>query len=45
MKAEPTLIKLLALVKSPKVVCLEESGPTGTMSFNFSKQCRKFALL
>ena len=40
-----TLIKALALVKSPKVVCLEDSGPTGTMSFNFSKQCLKFALL
>ena len=42
---EPTFIKALALVKSPKVVCLEDSGPTGTMSFNFSKQCLKLALL
>lgn len=33
-----TLIKCLALLSSPKVVCLELSAPKGTMSFNFSRQ-------
>lgn len=38
-------IKLFAFVNSPKVVCLEDSLPTGTMSFNFSKQYLKCARL
>ncbi|KAL2720367.1 hypothetical protein V1478_010633 [Vespula squamosa] len=33
-----TLIKRLALVKRPNVVCLEVSGPKGTSIFNFSRQ-------
>lgn len=40
-----TRIKLFAFVNSPKVVCLEDSLPTGTMSFNFSKQYLKCARL
>ena len=40
-----TLIKCLALFRSPKVVCLELSAPTGTMSFSFSRQWRKWARL
>lgn len=40
-----TLIKLFAFIRRPKVVCLEESGPNGTISFNFSKQYLKLALL
>ena len=39
----PTLIKCLALFRSPSVVCLELSAPTGTMSFNFSRQWRRWA--
>ncbi|OAD53911.1 hypothetical protein WN48_08586 [Eufriesea mexicana] len=33
-----TLIKRLALVKRPNVVCLEVSGPNGTNTFSFSRQ-------
>ena len=40
-----TLINALAFVNSPNVVCLEESGPNGTISFNLSRQCRRWALL
>lgn len=38
-----TLIKCLALFRSPSVVCLELSAPTGTMSFSFSRQWRRWA--
>lgn len=40
-----TLINLFAFVSSPKVVCLEASGPKGTMSFSFSRQVRRCARL
>ena len=40
-----TLIKCLALLRSPRVVCLELSCPTGTISFRFSKQLRRCARL
>ena len=45
LRSQPTFIKLFAFIRRPKVVCLEESGPNGTISFNFSKQYLKFALL
>lgn len=38
-------IKLLALVSSPSVVCRAESWPRGTISFSFSRQFLKCALL
>lgn len=38
-------IKCFALVSSPSVVCLEPSGPRGTISFNFSKHVRRCARL
>lgn len=40
-----TRIKAFALVSKPNVVCFEESDPSGTMSFSFSKQKRRWALL
>ena len=40
-----TLINPLALVNNPNVVCLDASEPTGTKSFNFSRQCLRWALL
>ena len=40
-----TLINPLALVNNPNVVCLDASPPTGTKSFNFSRQCLRWALL
>ena len=43
IKREITLIKCLALLRRPSVVCLELSAPTGTKSFRFSKQLRKCA--
>jgi len=42
---ELTLMKRLALVRRPNVVCLEVSGPSGTSSFNFSRQVLRWALL
>ena len=39
-----TLIKCLALLRSPSVVCLELSAPTGTRSFRFSRQDLRWAL-
>ena len=38
-----TLIKCLALLRSPNVVWRELSPPTGTISFNFSRQFLKWA--
>jgi hypothetical protein len=38
-------MKPFAFVNNPKVVCLEDSLPTGTMSFNFSKQYLRCARL
>lgn len=40
-----TLINRFAFVKSPSVVCLEASAPNGTISFNRSKQLRRWARL
>jgi len=37
------LIKCLALLRRPRVVCRELSAPTGTKSFNFSKHVRRCA--
>lgn len=42
---ELTFINFFALVNNPNVVCLEASGPRGTMSFSFSKQLRRCARL
>lgn len=42
---ERTLMNALAFVSKPKVVCLLDSGPNGTISFNFSRQLRKWARL
>lgn len=40
-----TLIYALALVNNPSVVCRDVSEPRGTISFNLSKQCLRWALL
>jgi hypothetical protein len=42
---EITLMKCLALVKRPSVVCRADSGPNGTRSLSFSKQVRNWARL
>ena len=39
-----TLIKCLALLRSPRVVWRELSAPTGTKSFRFSRQLLRWAL-
>lgn len=38
-----TLMNCFALVSSPSVVCRFDSGPSGTISFNFSRQLRRWA--
>lgn len=40
-----TLINRFAFVNKPNVVCLDASLPSGTISFNLSKQFRKWARL
>lgn len=40
-----TLMNALAFVSKPRVVCLLDSGPRGTISLSFSKQLRKWARL
>ena len=42
---EHTLMNAFALVSKPKVVCLLDSGPKGTISLSFSRQLRKCARL
>ena len=44
-KGNYTLMKCLARVSSPKVVCRADSGPSGTRSFNFSRHVRSWARL
>ena len=40
-----TLMNALAFVSRPSVVCLDASEPSGTMSFSFSRQYLRWALL
>ena len=45
MISNETLMSIVDLLRTPRVVCLPDLEPTGTISFSRSKQRRRLALL